>query len=238
MPPTPWTDLPEEKLIGSETVGVVARAIGELHDRQRQVVTLRDVEGWTAAEVCDLLGLSMGNQRVLLAPGPLPGARTVGIAPQRGGIRMAVHDQLRHTLPVAGCVREDDVPAAMVDSLALAFPAETIRRGDGDSSGRSGRCQSSRPNQYGKSRTRHACTPLSQARVGVGASTQAPGYPSTGSGPAEPGEHAHRAAGGELVGVHDGEATEQRPTGPPRGRASPAPGGSAGASCPRVDRRG
>lgn len=59
MPPTPWTDRLEEKLIGSETVGVVARAIGELHDRQRQVVTLRDVEGWTAAEVCDLLGLSM-----------------------------------------------------------------------------------------------------------------------------------------------------------------------------------
>jgi RNA polymerase sigma-70 factor (ECF subfamily) len=44
----------------------VATAIDELPERQRTVMALRDVEGWTAAEVCDLLDLSEANQRVLL----------------------------------------------------------------------------------------------------------------------------------------------------------------------------
>ncbi len=68
-PPAPWTDLPAEQLIGKETVAFVLSAIDELPDRQREVVTLRDVEGWTAAEVCALLGISEGNQRVLLHRG-------------------------------------------------------------------------------------------------------------------------------------------------------------------------
>jgi len=68
-PPVPWTDLPAETVIGKETVALVASAVEELPDRQRQVVTLRDIEGWTAAEVCELLGLSEGNQRVLLHRG-------------------------------------------------------------------------------------------------------------------------------------------------------------------------
>ena len=41
-------------------------AIAELPEAQRRVVTLRDVEGFGADEVCDLLDLSEGNQRVLL----------------------------------------------------------------------------------------------------------------------------------------------------------------------------
>src|SRR5712691_7834285 len=36
---------------------------------QRVVVALRDVQGWPAAEVCEVLGLSEGNQRVLLHRG-------------------------------------------------------------------------------------------------------------------------------------------------------------------------
>jgi RNA polymerase sigma-70 factor (ECF subfamily) len=41
-------------------------AIDMLPARQRVVITLRDVEGWPAAEVCALLELSEANQRVLL----------------------------------------------------------------------------------------------------------------------------------------------------------------------------
>jgi RNA polymerase sigma-70 factor (ECF subfamily) len=40
--------------------------MGKLPDAQREVITLRDVEGWTAREVCDALGISSVNQRVLL----------------------------------------------------------------------------------------------------------------------------------------------------------------------------
>jgi RNA polymerase sigma-70 factor (ECF subfamily) len=37
-----------------------------LPEQQRRVITLRDIDGWTSEEVCDLLDLSEGNQRVLL----------------------------------------------------------------------------------------------------------------------------------------------------------------------------
>jgi RNA polymerase sigma-70 factor, ECF subfamily len=64
--PSRFCDLPEERLLASETRTVLGQAINELPERQRQVVRLRDVEGWDAEEVCELLGLSAGNQRVLL----------------------------------------------------------------------------------------------------------------------------------------------------------------------------
>jgi RNA polymerase sigma-70 factor (ECF subfamily) len=64
--PTPWSELPDERLLSAETRGVVEDAIRALPLRQRQVVTLRDVEGWSSGEVCELLGLSESNQRVLL----------------------------------------------------------------------------------------------------------------------------------------------------------------------------
>jgi RNA polymerase sigma-70 factor (ECF subfamily) len=66
VPPSRVCDLPEEQLLAAETRAVVDRAISELPARQQQVVTLRDVEGWDAEEVCESLGLSQGNQRVLL----------------------------------------------------------------------------------------------------------------------------------------------------------------------------
>jgi RNA polymerase sigma-70 factor, ECF subfamily len=63
--PTPW-ETPEDALLSAETHEVILAAIEELPPAQRTVVTLRDVEGWPAAEVCDALEISEGNQRVLL----------------------------------------------------------------------------------------------------------------------------------------------------------------------------
>jgi RNA polymerase sigma-70 factor (ECF subfamily) len=67
-PPVPWQE-PAERLIANETLGVVAEAIERLPAQQRAVVSLRDVEGWSSEEVCALLELSEGNQRVLLHRG-------------------------------------------------------------------------------------------------------------------------------------------------------------------------
>ena len=45
---------------------LVENAIAALAPAQRQVITLRDVEGWSSEEVCNVLGISETNQRVLL----------------------------------------------------------------------------------------------------------------------------------------------------------------------------
>ena len=63
--PTPW-ETPEERLLAGETRTVILRAIEQLPAAQRSVVTLRDIEGWPSEEVCEALGVSEGNQRVLL----------------------------------------------------------------------------------------------------------------------------------------------------------------------------
>jgi RNA polymerase sigma-70 factor (ECF subfamily) len=64
--PRDWRTLPETRLLGRETLDVVARAIAELPESQRVVVTLRDVHGFRSDEVCEVLDISPGNQRVLL----------------------------------------------------------------------------------------------------------------------------------------------------------------------------
>lgn len=56
----------EERLLAKETRAVLAAAIAALPPGQRAVISLRDVEGLHAAEVCDVLGLTDANQRVLL----------------------------------------------------------------------------------------------------------------------------------------------------------------------------
>jgi RNA polymerase sigma-70 factor (ECF subfamily) len=53
-------------LVDAETRRVVDEAIRALPQGQREVITLRDLEGWTAEEVCELLGINAINQRVLL----------------------------------------------------------------------------------------------------------------------------------------------------------------------------
>jgi RNA polymerase sigma-70 factor (ECF subfamily) len=64
--PADWQSLPDEALLGQETRGVIMRAIEELPEAQRAVITLRDVTGCSAEEVCSVLDVSDGNQRVLL----------------------------------------------------------------------------------------------------------------------------------------------------------------------------
>ena len=61
--PTPW---PDEQLGSQQTIALVKEQLQRLPPRQREVMTLRDIEGWTSAEVCESLGLSEENQRVLL----------------------------------------------------------------------------------------------------------------------------------------------------------------------------
>ena len=65
-PPRPWEGQPEERLLSAEAREVIEAAIEKLPPAQRQVITMRDVEGYESAEVRDLLDLSEGNQRVLL----------------------------------------------------------------------------------------------------------------------------------------------------------------------------
>ena len=62
-PPRAW---PEDRVLAGETLGVIESAIQMLPDAQRQVIRLRDVEGWTPMEVADALEITDGNQRVLL----------------------------------------------------------------------------------------------------------------------------------------------------------------------------
>ena len=64
--PGDWSSLPEETLLGRETLDVAKREIEELPDSQRTVITMRDIAGCSAEEVRDLLDISAANQRVLL----------------------------------------------------------------------------------------------------------------------------------------------------------------------------
>jgi RNA polymerase sigma-70 factor (ECF subfamily) len=64
--PEEW---PEEVALTREVHAVVTEALTELPPRQRVVVALRDLDGHSAEEVCDLLDISAGNQRVLLHRG-------------------------------------------------------------------------------------------------------------------------------------------------------------------------
>jgi RNA polymerase sigma-70 factor, ECF subfamily len=58
--------LPEQRLLERETLALIEAAIAELPERQHTVITLRDIEGWPAEEVCQALEISEANQRVLL----------------------------------------------------------------------------------------------------------------------------------------------------------------------------
>ncbi len=64
-PPEEW-DSPEESLATAEARMRMLEAISALPPRQRDVIALRDIQGWPAEDVCNALGISESNQRVLL----------------------------------------------------------------------------------------------------------------------------------------------------------------------------
>jgi len=80
--PTPFPDTPEGSLLGDELTAIARRGLEGLPQRQREVVTLRDMLGFESDEVCELLDISTANQRVLLHRG-------------RAAIRQVLEDYLR-----------------------------------------------------------------------------------------------------------------------------------------------
>ncbi|HEX3840948.1 MAG TPA: RNA polymerase sigma factor [Acidimicrobiales bacterium] len=64
-----WIEESEDRLDAAVWAPVLKSALDELTARQRQVVILRDVEGLSNEEVCAVLDLSSGNQRILLHRG-------------------------------------------------------------------------------------------------------------------------------------------------------------------------
>lgn len=61
-----WARDPAGAALAAEARDVVLGALRELAPAQREVMTLRDVEGWSGSEVCEVLGISDVNQRTLL----------------------------------------------------------------------------------------------------------------------------------------------------------------------------
>lgn len=68
-PPAPWVDEADERLDAAVLAEHVRTHLDDLPTRQREVVVLRDVEGVSSEDVCALLGITEGNQRVLLHRG-------------------------------------------------------------------------------------------------------------------------------------------------------------------------
>lgn len=64
--PANWDDIPEQRLLSEETSACIRSATEALPPGQRTVITLHDIEGWAAEEICNVLGISETNRRVLL----------------------------------------------------------------------------------------------------------------------------------------------------------------------------
>ena len=79
--PSPFPETPEGTVLGNELVELARRELDKLPERQRVVVTLRDMLGFDSGEVCELLDISVANQRVLLHRG-------------RAAVRQALEDYL------------------------------------------------------------------------------------------------------------------------------------------------
>jgi RNA polymerase sigma-70 factor (ECF subfamily) len=69
VPPNRWDDAPEALVLRKEARAHIERELEALPAAQRTVVTLRDLDGWSSDEVCNVLEVSETNQRVLLHRG-------------------------------------------------------------------------------------------------------------------------------------------------------------------------
>ena len=69
VPPEPWADQVDDKVIAAKMAARILTAIDELPLQQREVVTLCDVQGLSSEETCAILDISYANQRVLLHRG-------------------------------------------------------------------------------------------------------------------------------------------------------------------------
>jgi RNA polymerase sigma-70 factor (ECF subfamily) len=85
--PRAWSPSPEAAALSGEIRSQVASALQELPERQRTVVSLRDVDGLSADEVCVALDISSANQRVLLHRG-------------RARLRQTLEDYYRGLMPM------------------------------------------------------------------------------------------------------------------------------------------
>ncbi len=61
-----WEGIPDEELLGGEARARCREALDDLPERHAAVFVLRDLDGWSSEEVCELLDLTPANQRVLL----------------------------------------------------------------------------------------------------------------------------------------------------------------------------
>lgn len=81
--PSSWDDMPAEELESQELLDMILEAVAMLPPAQREVVELRDVQGFSAAEATAILGITAVNQRVLLHRG-------------RVAVRRALEEYLSH----------------------------------------------------------------------------------------------------------------------------------------------
>jgi RNA polymerase sigma-70 factor, ECF subfamily len=68
-PPEPWADRAVDRIVAARLASRVQHLLPQLPDNQRQIVVLRDLEGLPADDVAALVGITDGNQRVLLHRG-------------------------------------------------------------------------------------------------------------------------------------------------------------------------
>lgn len=71
-----WKGLSEARLLSPRTTDLLKHAV-DSPAVQQAVIVLRDIEGWSAQEVCKLLGVMGGHQRVLLHRARMKARRAV-----------------------------------------------------------------------------------------------------------------------------------------------------------------